>query len=133
MDSNSPPSWRAFSCAIEWATEEPTTLSKHHPEIALRALATLAFWTATGPTVGGVGGFLVVYLLFALFPHKPASCGLTDGIIGGTFIMSGCVLGLIAGFSHATRAISRKYGPRWRDRIRNANSASIHEQEAGHQ
>jgi hypothetical protein len=105
--------------------EESATLSKHHPQIALRALATLVFWTATGPIVGGVGGFLVVYLLFALFPHKPDSCGLTDGIIGGAFTMSGCALGLIAGFSHANRAISRKYGPGWRDRIRNPNYEQV--------
>ena len=104
-------------------------MPKHHPQIALRALATLAFWTATGPIVGGVGGFLVVYLLFTLFPHKPHSCGLTDGIVFGTFVMSGCLLGLIAGFFRANRAVSQKYGPRWRDRIRHTNSASTHEQE----
>jgi hypothetical protein len=105
--------------------QEFIALSTRHPQIALRALATLAFWTAAGPIVGGAGGFVVVYLLFALFPHKPESCGLTDGIIGGAFILSGCVLGLIAGFSHATRAVRRKYGPGWRDRIRNPDREQV--------
>src|SRR4051812_42920162 len=89
--------------------------------MGLSALATLAFWTAIGFVCGGVGGALIGLCLMLLVPPKPS----TDNMIGGLFVgacgLFGLVLGLIGGATRATHVVRGKYGPRWRERIRNPN------------
>jgi hypothetical protein len=59
--------------------------------------------------------------LMLLVPPKPS----TDNMIGGLFVgacgLFGLVLGLIGGATRATHVVRGKYGPRWRERIRNPN------------